>query len=55
MPQEPTTETKTRETGGATPKCRLKWTIDPETGRPVARWTVEQPEMVADAALRPAA
>jgi len=55
MTRETTTQTNTRELVRAAPKCQLKWTIDSETGKPVARWTVEQPEMVAGVALRSAA
>jgi hypothetical protein len=42
MTHEPTTETKTHETGRATPKCSLSWNVDPASGKPVARWTVER-------------
>jgi hypothetical protein len=55
MTLEPTTETKTREAGRVTPKCLLKWTIDPATGKPLARWTVDQPEKPSTSTLRPAA
>jgi hypothetical protein len=55
MTQEPTTDTKTREISRTPPKCLLRWTVDPETGKPVARWTVEQPEKTASSLLRPAA
>jgi hypothetical protein len=55
MTQEPTTETKTLEAGRATPKCSLRWTVDPATGKPVARWTVERPETVKSLALPVAA
>jgi hypothetical protein len=55
MTQQPTTKTQTRETAHAMPKCLLIWTIDPATGKPVARWTVEQPEKTQTFVLRPAA
>jgi hypothetical protein len=55
MTQGPTTETNTREVGSAPPKCLLRWTVDPATGKPVARWTVERPETVTSHALPVAA
>ena len=55
MTHEPTTEPKTREAGHATPKCSMRWTIDPATGKPVARWTAEQPEKTDSFTLKPAA
>jgi len=55
MTQEPTTETKTRETSRVIPKCLLAWTIDPATGKPVAHWTIEQPEKATSFSLQQAA
>jgi hypothetical protein len=55
MTPEPTTETKTREAGRTDPKCLLRWTVDPETGKPVARWTVDQPQKTVSSVLLPAA
>lgn len=55
MAQESATESKTRETGSVAPKCLLSWTVDPATGKPVARWTVAQPEKAASFTLKPAA
>jgi hypothetical protein len=47
MMQRPIAESESRQAGRATPKCVLKWTIDPATGKPVARWTAERSETVA--------
>jgi hypothetical protein len=55
MTQWPTTETKASEPGRTTPKCLLKWTIDPETGKPIGRWVAERAETVSVPALRSAA
>jgi hypothetical protein len=55
MTQEPTAETKRRETTPSSSKCLLSWTIDPATGKPVARWISVQPEKTASFALRRAA
>jgi hypothetical protein len=55
MTQWPTTETKASEPGCTTPKCLLKWTIDPETGKPIGRWVAERAETVNVPALRSAA
>jgi hypothetical protein len=55
MAREPLTELKTRETDRANPKCLLRWAMDPATGKPMARWTIEQPEKTANFELRPAA
>jgi hypothetical protein len=55
MTLEPTAETKNREAGHAPSKCLLKWSIDPATGKPVARWTVDQPERIPTFLLKTAA
>jgi hypothetical protein len=56
MTQWPTTETKVSEPGRTTPECLLKWTIDPETGKPIGRWVAaERAETVSVPALRSAA
>ena len=55
MTREPTTDTKCGETDRASPKCLLRWTIDPTTRKPVARWTIEQAEKTASLQLKPAA
>jgi hypothetical protein len=55
MAREPLAELKTRETGCATPKCSLRWTMDPATGKLVARWTIEQPEKTPSFEQRSAA
>lgn len=55
MTEGQTTETKTRAAGSARAKCLLRWTVDPATGKPVARWTVERPETVTSLALPAAA
>jgi hypothetical protein len=55
MTPEPITETKPHEAGRNTPKCLLRWTVDPETGKPVARWSVDKSEKIATSALLPAA
>jgi hypothetical protein len=55
MTQHPIAETEIRQIGLAAPKCVMRWAIDPATGKPVARWAVERPEMEANLALRAAA
>jgi hypothetical protein len=55
MAPKPTTETKTRGASRTNPKCTLRWTVDPETGKPVARWTGDQPKETVGSVLRPAA
>jgi hypothetical protein len=55
MTQGPTAETKTHEAGSSPPKCLLRWTVDPATGKPVARWTVERPQTVTSLAVSAAA
>jgi hypothetical protein len=55
MTQGAITEAKTREAGRMNPKCLMRWTVDSATGKPVARWTVERPEMVSSPAIPVAA
>ena len=55
MAEQPAIAAKTRETDRVNPKCSLRWALDPATGKPVARWILEQPENAASVALRPAA
>jgi len=37
------------------PALRLLWTLDPATGKPLARWVVDRPEPVRAVALAAAA
>jgi len=55
MTPEAITETKPHEADRTTLKCLLRWTVDPETGKPVARWTVDKPEQMVTSVLLPAA
>jgi len=55
MIPESTSETKTHKTGRVTPKCLLRWAIDPATGKPVARWTVDEPAKTTTFVLKPVA
>jgi hypothetical protein len=48
-------ETATRQATSARPSLSLKWRLDPATGKPVARWTIQQPEKAASPELRIAA
>ena len=55
MTQRPTSQSKTRESSRGVPKCLLRWTIDPASGKAVARWTAEQAETIAISELSAAA
>lgn len=55
MTQLPTAEPKTRQAGRPAPKLLMRWTVDPGTGKPVARWTIDRPETVPDLTLPAAA
>jgi hypothetical protein len=47
MTERRTIEEESRQTAHERPTLSLRWTLDPTTGKPVARWTNEQPEMIA--------
>jgi hypothetical protein len=53
MTERPTVEAKSRLTTSTPdkPNLSLTWCLDPTTGKPVARWTIERPSL----ALRSAA
>jgi hypothetical protein len=36
-------------------KLAMRWTLDPATGKPAARWIVEAGDRLADVDLQPAA
>ena len=55
MPAPHIVETKSRQTSPARPKLRCTWHLDPTSGRPVARWALEQSEPIRSGALRSAA
>jgi len=55
MTERPAVEEKSRQTPPERPILSLRWSLDPTTGKPMARWISEQPEMIARFALRPAA
>jgi uncharacterized membrane protein len=55
MPAPHIVETKSRQTSPARPKLRCTWHLDPTSGRPVARWALEQSEPIRSVALRSAA
>jgi len=55
MTQRPTSEFKTSEFSRVAPKCLLRWTIDPVTGKPVGRWTEAQPATTVTISELPAA
>jgi hypothetical protein len=48
-------QTQPRQKGPARPNLSLTWRLDPATGKPVARWTINEAEEIAETALRPAA
>jgi hypothetical protein len=50
MPERQTVAAKDRRATSAPQKLCLTWRLDPETGKPVARWTVERPIMELPAA-----
>ena len=45
MTERPTAEAKTYLTSSAPRKLFLNWRLDPKTGKPVARWTIERPSL----------
>jgi len=49
MPAPHTVETKSCQTSSARPKLRCTWYVNPTSGRPVARWALEQPEPIRSA------
>jgi hypothetical protein len=55
MTERTTIEEKSLQTARERPTPSLTWTLDPTSGKPVARWTVEQPEMIANFVSRRAA
>jgi hypothetical protein len=55
MTERTAIEEKFRQTARERPTLSLTWSLDPTTGKPMARWTREQPEMIATFAPRRAA
>jgi hypothetical protein len=55
MTERTTIEEKSRSPLPMRPALSLTWSFDPTTGKPVARWTSEHPEMIASFSLRSAA
>ena len=55
MPERRTREANLRETSLARGELRLTWHLDPATGKPVARRTVERPKLTRNILLRVAA
>ena len=56
MTERTTIEGKSHQTAREErPALSLTWTLDPTTGKPVAHWTIEQPERIASFASRRAA
>ena len=55
MPEVPAVEERSRQTPPERPILSLTWRLDPTTGKPMARWTSEQREMIASFAPRRAA
>jgi hypothetical protein len=53
--ERPIVRVKSCQTPPEWPALSLTWSLDPATGKPMARWTSERPEMIASFALRPAA
>jgi hypothetical protein len=45
MPERQTVAAKDRLTTSAPQKLCLTWRLDPATGKPVARWTIERPSV----------
>jgi hypothetical protein len=41
-----TVEQKPRQISPGRPAPSLAWTLDPTTGKPMARWTIGRPEMI---------
>jgi hypothetical protein len=53
MTECPTVEQKSHQTPPELrPTLSLTWSLDPTTGKPMARWTTQQPEMIESLALQ---
>ena len=55
MSEQQTVAQKPSQTARVRPSLSLNWSLDPTTGKPVARWNMEQAERRENLALRPAA
>jgi hypothetical protein len=55
MTERTAIEEKSCQTARERPILSLTWKLDPTTGKPMARWTSEQREMIASFAPRRAA